>query len=99
MTVIIYFLALASQIFILKSEQMTGPGESKIVTQEDVAKYAGVSRAVVSYVLNNGPRGVSEETRNRVLAAIQELGYRPNKHAQRLRLGDDLARITLPTRL
>ena len=62
-----------------------------MITQEDVARYVGVSRSVVSYVLNNGPRNVSEETRNRVLAAIQELGYRPNKHAQRLRLGDDVA--------
>ena len=66
-----------------------------IVTQEDVASYAGVSRAVVSYVLNNGPRGVSEETKNRVLAAIEALGYRPNKHAQRLRLGDDVARNSI----
>lgn len=58
-----------------------------IVTQEDVAKHAGVSRAIVSYVLNNGPRNVSEETRHRVLNSIQELGYRPNPHAQQLKLG------------
>jgi LacI family transcriptional regulator len=62
-----------------------------IVTQEDVARHAGVSRAMVSYVLNNGPRKVSDETRTRVLNAIQELGYRPNKHAQRLKLGTDAA--------
>lgn len=58
-----------------------------IVTQEDVARHAGVSRAIVSYVLNNGPRNVSEETRHRVLNSIQELGYRPNPHAQQLKLG------------
>ncbi len=62
------------------------------VTQQDVAKRAGVSRAVVSYVLNNGPRNVSEETRQRVMQAIQELGYRPNEHAQRLKQGSDAAR-------
>jgi LacI family transcriptional regulator len=61
------------------------------VTQKDVAKYAGVSRSVVSYVIKNGPRDVSPETRDRVLAAIQELGYRPNKHAQRLKLGENHA--------
>lgn len=54
------------------------------VTQADVARLAKVSRSIVSYVINNGPRSVSEETRNRVLDAIQELEYRPNKHAQML---------------
>jgi len=66
-----------------------------IVTQEDVARHAGVSRAMVSYVLNNGPRNVSEETRVRVLTAIQELGYRPNKHAQRLKLGSNAAQNSI----
>src|SRR5690606_10424427 len=60
------------------------------VTQDDVARRAGVSRAMVSYVINNGPRKVSEETRTRVLEAIKELGYRPNKHAQMLS-GSDFA--------
>ncbi len=58
----------------------------KSVTQADVARRAGVSRAVVSYVVNNGPRVVSEELRRRVLQAIEELGYRPNKYAQGLKL-------------
>lgn len=65
--------------------------DREIVTQEDVARHAGVSRAIVSYVLNNGPRNVSEETRHRVLNAIQELGYRPNQHAQQLKLGGNAA--------
>jgi DNA-binding LacI/PurR family transcriptional regulator len=65
------------------------------VTQDDVARVAGVSRSVVSYVLNNGPRKVSAETRSRVLSAIQELGYRPNKYAQRLKLGADAARNSI----
>ncbi len=42
---------------------------------------------MVSYVLNDGPRKVSPETRSRILTAIQELGYRPNQHAQRLKKG------------
>jgi LacI family transcriptional regulator len=52
----------------------------------DVAKLAGTSPAVVSYVLNGGPRGVSPETRARVLAAIEQLGYRPNGVARSLRM-------------
>ena len=65
--------------------------DSNPVTQEDVARRAGVSRSVVSYVLNNGPRKVSEETRQRVLDAINELEYRPNEFAQRLKQGTDVA--------
>ena len=56
---------------------------------------AGVSRAIVSYVLNNGPRKVSDETRTRVLTAIRELGYRPNKYAQRLKLGANAAQNSI----
>jgi LacI family transcriptional regulator len=69
--------------------------KDKVVTQKDVAKRAGVSRGVVSYVINNGPREVAPETRQRVLAAIQELGYRPNKYAQRLKLGGSSANESL----
>jgi len=56
------------------------------VTSGDVAKLAGVSRATVSYVVNNGPRPVSPETKKRVLDAIQQLGYQPNAVARNLRL-------------
>ena len=69
--------------------------EKKPITQKDVAERAGVSRGVVSYVINNGPRAVAPETRERVLSAIQELGYRPNKYAQRLKLGGKSAQKTL----
>jgi len=55
------------------------------VRRSDVARAAGVSPAVVSYVLNGGPRPVSTDARRRVEAAIAELGYRPNKIAQALR--------------
>ncbi|MCA9893313.1 MAG: LacI family DNA-binding transcriptional regulator, partial [Anaerolineae bacterium] len=54
------------------------------ITQTDVAELAGVSRSIVSYVINNGPRQVAPETRERVLEAIKQLEYRPNKNAQRL---------------
>lgn len=69
--------------------------EEKIITQKDVAERAGVSRAIVSYVINNGPRQVAPETRERVLAAIRDLGYRPNVHAQRLKLGGEHSRQAL----
>jgi DNA-binding LacI/PurR family transcriptional regulator len=69
--------------------------ESKVITQKDVAERAGVSRSVVSYVINDGPRSVAPETRNRVLSAIRELGYHPNKYAQRLKLGNSSARKSL----
>ncbi len=55
------------------------------VTRTVVAQRAGVSTAVVSYVLNNGPRPVAEGTKRRVLAAIDELGYRPNSVARALK--------------
>ena len=57
------------------------------VTRNDVAKSAGVSPAVVSYVLNSGPRPVSEKARARVLAAVKELGYRPDGLARSLKVG------------
>ena len=57
------------------------------VTRNDVAQYAGVSSAVVSYVVNEGPRPVAPETRQRVLEAIRVLGYRPNATARALRMG------------
>lgn len=54
--------------------------------REDVARLAGVSTAVVSYVVNGGPRPVAEATRTRVLAAMEELNYRPNASARALKL-------------
>jgi len=57
-------------------------------TRDDVARMAGTSAAVVSYVVNNGPRPVSEATRARVLAAISRTGYRPNGVATALARGN-----------
>jgi LacI family transcriptional regulator len=54
------------------------------VTRDDVARRAGTSTAVVSYVINDGPRPVAGPTRERVLAAMAELGYRPNALARGL---------------
>lgn len=57
------------------------------VTRADVARLAGVSTAVVSYVLNNGPGPVAPATRERVLNAVSALGYRPNATARALATG------------
>ena len=59
--------------------------DKKIVTRQDVARRANVSTAVVSYVLNRGPRPVAPETRDKVERAIAELGYFPNEVARSLR--------------
>jgi LacI family transcriptional regulator len=50
----------------------------------DVARHAGVSAQSVSNALNN-PDRVAPETRERILAAVNELGYRPNRSARALR--------------
>lgn len=55
-----------------------------MVTRNDVARHAGVSVAVVSYVINNKPN-VKESTRQKVMQAIEELGYKPNLTARSLR--------------
>lgn len=57
------------------------------VTRDDVARLAGVSPAVVSYVLNAGPKPVSEAKRRRVEEAVAALNYRPDARARSLRLG------------
>jgi DNA-binding LacI/PurR family transcriptional regulator len=59
----------------------------KRATMKDVAKLAGVSGATVSYVVNNGPRPVSDETRSRVLSAIETLHYHPHALARSLKKG------------
>ncbi len=54
-------------------------------TRDEVARLARTSAAVVSYVVNGGPRPVAPATRQRVLEAIEQLGYRPNGLARALR--------------
>jgi len=57
-----------------------------MVTVKDVADLAGVSTATVSRVLNDHAQ-VAEETRSKVLRAMEELGYQPSRVARRLRMG------------
>ncbi|MEV4426861.1 LacI family DNA-binding transcriptional regulator [Streptomyces sp. NPDC049602] len=60
-------------------------GGPRSVTMSDVARRAGVSRTAVSFVLNDRPgAAIPDETRRRILAAIDELGYRPNAGARAL---------------
>ncbi|MBC8170768.1 MAG: LacI family DNA-binding transcriptional regulator [Anaerolineae bacterium] len=61
--------------------------KSRVPTMHDVAALAGVSQPTVSRVLNHNETTVqiSEETRQRVLNAVEQLGYRPNVVARSLR--------------
>ena len=55
-------------------------------TSHDVARAAGVSRATVSYVLNDVTRQrISPEVRQRVWKAVEELHYTPHHHARMLK--------------
>ncbi len=53
------------------------------VTISDIARLAGVSKGAVSYALNGRP-GVSDVTRDRILAIADELGWYPNRAARSL---------------
>lgn len=68
------------------------------VTGADVATAAGVSRATVSYVINQTPgQTIPAQTRDRVLAAAKRLGYRPSMAGRALRTGrSDLVVWILP---
>lgn len=67
------------------------------VTRNDVARAAGVSPGVVSYVLNSGPRPVSDEARKRVLDAVDALGYKRDGLARSLKTGrTDTLGVILP---
>ncbi|MFE7129247.1 LacI family DNA-binding transcriptional regulator [Streptomyces sp. NPDC057638] len=71
--------------------------ERAVPTSADVARLAGVSRATVSYVLNNTASvRISEPTRHRVRAAAEELGYVPHAAARSLRAGHTRM-VLLPT--
>ena len=71
--------------------QATGEAEalklrSRAPVMSDVGRLAGVSHQTVSRVINGSPH-VRPETRARVLAAMEELGYRPNPVARALVTG------------
>ncbi|MFN8450848.1 MAG: LacI family DNA-binding transcriptional regulator [Anaerolineae bacterium] len=58
-------------------------------TQRDVARLAGVTQATVSFVLNGSDAiTVPRETRQRILDAVETLGYRPNTLARGLASGN-----------
>jgi DNA-binding LacI/PurR family transcriptional regulator len=65
----------------------TEPRDPKSLTMKDIARLAGVSQSTVSRILNSAPVAVpiSEKTRQRVLAAAKEYGFRPNPMARALR--------------
>jgi len=66
----------------------TGKANQPRVTSADVARASGVSRATVSYVLNNDPhQSIPPETRERVRKAAQVLGYHPFTPARILSTG------------
>lgn len=75
-----------------------GPVRRK-VTGADVAREAGVSRATVTYVLNNSPHHkIPEATQRRVIEAAERLGYSPSAAARALRNGgrSDVVLCLLP---
>lgn len=64
----------------------------KKVTIKDIAKEAGVSQALVSFVMRNRDKGkkayrVNEETANRILSIAKSLDYQPNMSARALKNG------------
>ncbi|MEU4560035.1 LacI family DNA-binding transcriptional regulator [Actinoplanes sp. NPDC023936] len=62
--------------------------EVRRATLKDVAAASGVSRATVSFVLNDTPnQTISEATRARILQAVRDLGYKPHGIAKALREG------------
>jgi DNA-binding LacI/PurR family transcriptional regulator len=70
----------------MDGSQMTElPARPKPLTIRDVARAAGVSTALVSIVLRGAP-GASEDTRARVLAVAEQLGYRANRTASLMKL-------------
>ena len=87
----------------MSMSETSGPGQTGVPrprrpTGADVARRAGLSRATVSYVLNNTPhQAIPEQTRQRVLAAAAELGYTPSAAGRALRSGhSDVVLLLLP---
>ena len=76
-----------------------------MVTLKEIAQLCGVSVTTVSNIVNNSPKKVRDETRKKVMEAIEELGYHPNYFAQGLRrqrtqtigvITEDLEQFTTP---
>ena len=75
-----------------------------MVTIKDIARECNVSIATVSNVLN-GKNKAGEDTRNKIIEAVERLGYKPNKVAKGLRsrktgtigiIAEDLSQFTVP---
>jgi DNA-binding LacI/PurR family transcriptional regulator len=66
----------------------TGAGAGKRPTLEDLAARTGMSRSLVSLVLRGARTGATAETRERVLQAAAEIGYRPDARARLLASGE-----------
>lgn len=75
------------------------------ITIKEIAKECGVSPSTVSNVINSKSNKVSEETRKRILEAMERAGYQPNNIAQGLRrkrtqtigiIVEDIAQFTTP---
>lgn len=56
------------------------------LTMDDIAKICGVSRGTVNRALYNKP-GINEDTKQKILKVVDELGYYPNHTAQSLATG------------
>ncbi len=76
-----------------------------MATLKEIAQYCGVSVTTVSNIVNNSPKKMKDETRKKVMDAIEQLGYHPNYFAQGLRrqrtqtigiIAEDLAQFTTP---
>lgn len=70
----------------MSTSRRSGAEAGTSATSSDVARLAGVSRTSVSFAYNS-PTRISEETRNKILRAAEELGYTPNPMAQMLKRG------------
>jgi LacI family transcriptional regulator len=84
--------ALVSNPKLMTTLSSTGHGRIKRATMNDVARLAGVSLKTVSRVVNGEP-GVHPGTAQRVLAAIDQLGFRRNLGARNLRRGSSTGTI------
>ncbi|WP_298405709.1 LacI family DNA-binding transcriptional regulator [uncultured Chloroflexus sp.] len=67
-------------------DEITRTKRNRLPSMYDVARLAGVSQTTVSFVVNNvASAAISQETRDRVWAAVHALGWRPNAMARSLR--------------
>jgi len=65
---------------------------------KDVAREAGVSASTVSYVLS-GKRSISAKTTDKVMAAVEKLGYTPDASARKMRgMRNQIIALSAPIR-